>query len=182
MLQRICQSGNDYLVKVKGNEPTLLRQIEEVTLTQVPYEIYRSEERSRGRCERREVALYVPPATLDPAWPQVACVIRLERSGTRKGEPYRSLGYYISSLTESAEAIAEGIRGHWHIENRLHWVKDAQMHEDRSRIRCVRAAATRSLFLSAALTLYRSHGYTSFKDALARFANQIRDLLQLLRT
>ncbi|MBW4672297.1 MAG: transposase [Cyanomargarita calcarea GSE-NOS-MK-12-04C] len=50
--------------------------------------------------------------------------MKVERIGTRAGKAYHQVAYYISSLVSSATDFAQGIRGHWGIENSLHWVKD----------------------------------------------------------
>ncbi len=51
-------------------------------------------------------------------------IIKVERRGSRGDKTYEETAYYISSLTESAQVFAKIIRGHWKIENQLHWVKD----------------------------------------------------------
>ena len=106
----------------------------------------------------------------------------VERSGFRDGEAYRRQGYYISSLATDAEHFARGIRGHWLIENRLHYVKDVGANEDGSGIRSKAAAANLSLLKSLALTLYRKQGYQSLKEATTSFANKVKELLKIMRT
>ena len=54
----------------------------------------------------------------------ITSLIKVERSVTRGDKNYHHLAYYISSLSVSAEMFASKIRGHWLIENQLHWVKD----------------------------------------------------------
>ncbi|MEY3554685.1 MAG: hypothetical protein RLZZ580_738, partial [Cyanobacteriota bacterium] len=58
--------------------------------------------------------------------------IKVERRGSRGDKTYEETAYYISSLTESAQVFAKIIRGHWKIENQLHWVKDVIFEEDKS--------------------------------------------------
>jgi predicted transposase YbfD/YdcC len=58
----------------------------------------------------------------------VGCVIKVERSGTRGKEVYQSISYYLCSLSPSSRRLADGIRGHWLIENSLHWVKDVSLY------------------------------------------------------
>ncbi len=63
-------------------------------------------------------------------------VIQVERLSKRKTKTSYETSYYVSSLeTEDAEEIGLGIRNHWSIENRLHWVKDVIQNEDNSRIK-----------------------------------------------
>ncbi|MFN6483435.1 MULTISPECIES: ISAs1 family transposase [unclassified Nostoc] len=65
--------------------------------------------------------------------------------GSRGGKPYHDIACYISSLICTAQEFAQGIRGHWGIENRLHWVKDVVLNEDRSTIHLGNAPANLSV-------------------------------------
>ncbi|QLE48715.1 ISAs1 family transposase [Nostoc sp. C057] len=82
---------------------------------------------------------------IDPAWTGIKSLIRVERIGTRKGNKYHEIVCYISSLIASAKEFALGIRGHWGIENCLHWVKDVVFKEDCSTIRLGNAPANLSI-------------------------------------
>lgn len=182
-VEAIIESGNDYLIKVKGNQPKLLRAMKEAITDQAPLDTNLQTERSRGRRERRYVAVYEPSKAVDPAWKKLRRMVYVVRSGWRReGGPYRRESYYITSRLDTAAGFGRGIRGHWSIENRLHWVKDAQMTEDTSGIKSKRAAANLSLLKSLALTRYRHAGYGSLKTATACFANKVKELLLLLRT
>ena len=72
---------------------------------------------------------------IDLSWAGIKSLIRVERTGTRGDKPYHEVVCYISSLIHPAREFACGIRGHWSIENRLHWIKDVVMKEDDSKIR-----------------------------------------------
>ncbi|RLC03376.1 MAG: hypothetical protein DRI57_29165, partial [Deltaproteobacteria bacterium] len=73
---------------------------------------------------------------------------------------------HISSITsDSAELFAQGIRGHRHVENRLHCVKDVVMNEDGSGIRNVNAAADMSVFRNIVINIFRGNGFDSVRDA-----------------
>lgn len=67
---------------------------------------------------------------IDFDWVGLQSLICLERIGIRQGKPYQRTNFYVSSLTTSATKFAQGIRLHWEIENRLHWVKDVIFGED----------------------------------------------------
>lgn len=75
--------------------------------------------------------------------------------------------------------MAQGIRGHWGIENRLHWVKDMIFNEDRNKIRCPKIAANLSLMFNFALNLMRDLGFDSIKFATEHFANRVKELYNL---
>ena len=77
--------------------------------------------------------------------------LREEKDGTTSKERR----YYISSLTNDAELLAKAIRGHWGIENKLHWVLDVQFNEDDSRIRKDNAPENLAIIRQIALNLLR---------------------------
>ena len=72
-----------------------------------------------------------------PGLATLACVeaTRTERDGTPAGRTSTSVRYYISSATLTPEAFARAVRGHWAIENSLHWILDVTFDEDRARNR-----------------------------------------------
>ncbi len=181
-MRLIVESGNHYLVKVKAKEPKLLQALKATVDTTQALACVEQQQKSRGRRERRRVEVYAAPPEIDPEWVGLKRVLFVERSGFRDGEAYRRQGYYISSLVTDAEHFARGIRGHWLIENRLHYVKDVGANEDGSGIRSKAAAANLSLLKSLALTLYRKQGYQSLKEATTSFANKVKELLKIMRT
>jgi predicted transposase YbfD/YdcC len=67
-------------------------------------------------------------------WLGLKSIVRVERFGTRAGKAYEETVYYISSVTLEASDFAKGIRGHWGVENRLHWVKDVVFDEDQAQM------------------------------------------------
>ncbi len=75
--------------------------------------------------------------------------------------------YYISSLPADAERLAEAVRGHWHIENHMHWVLDVAFGEDDSRIRMGHAAKNRGIVRRIALNLLKGalSVYTPYRDS-----------------
>ena len=115
-LAALAESGNDYLVKVKANQPKLDQQIETVSNQQIPQQKVEQQEKTRDRHSSRKIEVFEPPENLDPLWIGVGCVIKVERSGTRGHEPYQSLSYYLCSLSPQSRRLADGIRGHWLIE------------------------------------------------------------------
>lgn len=79
-----------------------------------------------------------------------------------------------------AQALAGVIRGHWQIENGLHWVKDAVLKEDACTTHTGKAPQNLALLRSLTVTLFRLAGHYSIKNALRRFAHDIPAILQLL--
>jgi predicted transposase YbfD/YdcC len=57
-------------------------------------------------------------------------LVRVQRQGTRHGKPYSPWSDDITRLATTAQQVDAGIRGHWGLENRLHWVKDVVFKEE----------------------------------------------------
>lgn len=67
-VEEIIDSGNDYLIKVKKNQPKLDQAIEEYANNSSPVMTHQSQEKSRDRDPNRQVEVFTPPPNLDPAW------------------------------------------------------------------------------------------------------------------
>jgi hypothetical protein len=113
----------------------LLKHAVKITENPTPKSQFQSVDISHGRHIVRKVSVFDIPPMLSPSlekskWSKITSLIKVERSGTRGKKDYKHLAYYISSLSVSAEIFASKIRGHWLIENQLHWVKDVFFKED----------------------------------------------------
>ena len=80
----------------------------------------------------------------------------------------------------SASAWAEQIRGHWCVENRLHWPKDVVLNEDGTYGQEANALLTASLFRSITINILRLNGFHSIASALRALANQVEQIFLLL--
>jgi len=87
--------------------------------------------------------------------------------------------YYISSLDESVEGFARRIREYWHVENKVHYVRDVTQGEDASRIRVQPLPNNFASARNLALNLYRDHGFDNMAQA-QRKAGHGLDLLKSL--
>ncbi len=119
-VQLIVNSGNDYLVGVKANQPKLLHHFQQVTQKQTPISVDTQLERTRGRVIERTVQVYDQVSEIDPAWEKARSMIVVHRQGIRDGQPFKKVSYYLSSLEADAITFGLGIRGHRDIENGLH--------------------------------------------------------------
>ena len=129
----------------------------------------------------RTVQVFTAPAhTPFSDWPDLAAVVSVHRFGTRRGKLYAEHMFYISSCLMEAQVVAGVIRGHWQVENGLHWVKDAVLKEDACTTRTGNAPQNLALLRSLTVTLFRLAGHRSIKNALRCFAHNIPALLQLL--
>lgn len=181
-LEAIVESGNHYIVQVKGNQPKLLEQVQKNTA-----EANRCMDSSvsvttkRGRTETRSVFIYNDISGISPDWTALRRLIRVERHVLSAGKETFETAYYISDIRRNkASFFARHIQNHWGIENRLHWMKDVIMKEDDSKIRKGMAPGNMSIIRNIATNIYRSNGFDSIKYATEIFANDFKELFKLI--
>lgn len=117
-------------------------------------------------------------------WPGLKQVCRIERTVQEKGSVTTEIAYAISSLSaERANAadLLELNRGHWGIENRLHWVRDVSFGEDACRAKAEHCPQNLAALRNVGLTLMRIAGLNEILPALRTFATRPQDLLKFLR-
>ena len=160
---KIREGGADYVLAVKGNQEHLEEDIinhfaarDEGRLRRRP-RVAERQEKGHGREEYRRCEAFAVPATLRGLadWRDAASVCRVTRVYTEKGQEKGEVRYYLSSLPPDAELLARAVRGHWGVENGLHWVLDMYFGEDRSRARTGAAAENMALLRRWALSLLR---------------------------
>ena len=167
-------SGNDYLVTVKSNQRKLCQHLETYEEYLKPVSEHLQQQRNRGRDEYRQVRVYESGDDLEAlGWRDVKSILIVERWGMRQGKSFRNKQFYMSSALSSAREWQRLVRGHWAIENRLHWPKDVAMGEDAYRLTDGVALCNWSLLRSLIINIIRLNGYKSVKDALRRLANRI---------
>jgi len=144
-VEEIVTSGNDYVIQVKENQPSLLNTIKTVVennglfLSVIKMEVKRAK-------RQRTVEVFLSPVSGVEEWKGLQRIIHVKRQTTRKGRTSSTDSYYITSLNiDDAKEFAKGIREHWSIENRLHWVKDVIQHEDDAGIKKGNGIETLSL-------------------------------------
>jgi predicted transposase YbfD/YdcC len=161
-LAAIRAKGADYLVPVKDNQPKLHDLLLRTFLAYGANDYrarelkcYHKTERNHGRDETRIVYAAPPPPELrDHAeWLDVRSVGMVYRATRRGGKLTEETSYYISSLPPKVQKIARYIRGHWGIENSLHWTLDVTFSEDASRLRHGNGPEIASIFRKLALTI-----------------------------
>jgi predicted transposase YbfD/YdcC len=130
----------DYLLAVKGNQPTLLADVEAAEEDQV--ETAADVDKGHGRIETRAVSVLRQVDWLDGdrrfpgelRFPDARAIVRVEARTELKDRCRFDARYYITSSPHSAVQLAQSIRGHWGIENTLHWTLDVTFREDLSRV------------------------------------------------
>ena len=176
------QHGNDYLVSVKGNQPKLLKALQQVSQQQQPHSHNDTNERSRNRIVQRSVSVFDDVSSIAPHWLNAQSLIAVRRIGTRDGKPFDQMSYYLSSLSADAVAVGCGIRRHRDIENRLHWVKDVVFGEDAARCPQHNAATLWSIIRTIVINLMRGSGYASLTQALRLLGHNLEALYHLVTT
>lgn len=180
------QRGGHYLMTIKANQPTLLARVRALPWTQIGVAA-RERARGHGRVETRTisvVSLHSCPDLGGEFFPHAAQAIKLvrRRRPLRPGGKWKTETVYaITSLTGTDAdpgLLARWIRGHWSIENRLHWVRDVSFDEDRATARTGHAPQVMSALRNLAITALRLSGVTNIAAALRHHArNPLRPLI-----
>lgn len=178
--RKIIKKGGHYLISVKANQPSLLADIKQAftdqwwmsdTLTQ-----YREVDSYAGRIEERELKSSTAMQGYSD-WPGLRRVLKMERRITikRTGVEREEEAYAITSLDKgraSEEQLLRLWREHWHIENKLHYVRDVTFKEDKSQVRGGDIPEVMATLRNAAITLMRVEGATNIAAACRRYAAQ----------
>jgi predicted transposase YbfD/YdcC len=181
---QVLTAGGDYLLTVKANQRALAAAIRQRLATAPPLHLSLAvqEDRHGDRWESRQLVAVLPGASPGD-WPGLAQVFRLTRTVQQKGETRVQERLGITSL--SAERAEPALlltlrRGHWRIENRLHWVRDVTLGEDASQVRRGAAPEVLAALRNSVLALLRLTGVSNIAAALRRYAWQPGTALRLL--
>lgn len=175
----ILDSGNDYLVKVKRNQGNLLKKMEGIRKKHKQRSIFSHNEVNRGRIETRIIRTYPVTPWISNNWQGAKTVVHVERRRVSKKQEHTD-SYYLSSLMIEAKEFAEGVRHHWGIENRLHYVKDVTFKEDESKIRLGQAPAIFSLIRNLSLNIARLQGENRIRRFMRRCSGKLELILSYL--
>ena len=176
----LARRGAHYLLIIKGNQPRLHAQLAALPWREVPV-AHTKRERGHGRTERRTLKVTSVAAGL--AFPHAAQAIQITRRRKLKGKWSRETCYAITSLTLTQATytqLAAIIRGHWGIEDRLHWVRDLDFDEDRSQIRTAAGPRIMASLRNLVITILRLTGATSIAAALRYHARRPARPLQTI--
>jgi predicted transposase YbfD/YdcC len=184
-VEAVKASRSNLLVQLKGNHRKLSAAVRAICQTQPHAErTYEVDLGRRNRIEQRTARVWSLPEGrgTEPWHDHFKAVVEVRRHVEvfdptrrrfkRRREP---VAYYLVTREASAETLAQAIRGHWGIENRLHHVLDVSLGEDACRIR--RNPGVFALLRHFALNLLRHNGETNIRAAL--FDNAL-DLERLL--
>jgi predicted transposase YbfD/YdcC len=164
----IRQAGADYLLAVKANQPTLRNEIEtffnDADASSASLDRFVDLDKGHGRIEERTVTVarevdWLTGSRRYPGelrLPGVTTLVRVVSRTELKDRCRFDARYYVASAALSAQAAAHAVRGHWGIENRLHWVLDVVFKDDLCRLRTGHGAKNMAVVRHFALNLVRT--------------------------
>ena len=164
--EKIVAQKADYILAVKGNQPTLHDGIVKFFLdhlsddfARVKVSRYQTSERGHGREETRTYYICPVPDDLPDRqrWKNLTAIGIAINDIVEDGQSRSEVRHYILSRKLSAKKFGTAVRGHWSIENRLHWQLDVTFGEDQSRIRKGHADANFSILRRTALSLLKNN-------------------------
>ncbi len=161
----ILAAGADYLFTVKANQPGLVKRLKSLPWGKVPAG-HTEDEKSHGRITRRTLKVIQAPENLGFAG--AAQVAQLRRVVTRKATKTTEVVYLITSAGLPAATparIAAWIRGHWGVENRLHWVRDVTFDEDRHQVRTGSGPQVMATLRNLGIGIHRMRGEANIARA-----------------
>jgi predicted transposase YbfD/YdcC len=167
--EQIFAQGGDYVLALKGNQGTLAAEVEEAFIDAdardyagVATEVVETVDRGHGRSETRRYRTLgdlsgVPRSAL---WKGLNMLGMVESQRESDGKVSTECRFYIGSIGTDAACFARAVRGHWGIENDLHWSLDVAFREDESRIRDPQARENFAVLRHIALTRLKNDSTT----------------------
>ncbi len=143
--EQIHEGGGDYVLALKDNQPLMFEAIQqhfvdahqsEASILQMRE--HTTVEKGHGRVENRQYFHSPIPQNLHHLfvdWPGAKTIGQAINVIERDGKQSSEVRYFVSSLDVGVKKFANSVRGHWTIENKLHWTLDVTFNEDQSRIR-----------------------------------------------
>lgn len=163
--RKIVDKDADYVLALKGNQETLHRDIELFFQEQVArdfadarFDHHTTVDADHGRIEERDCWVTDDIdwlRELHADWPALRSIVMIRAQRTLNGQTSSEARFFISSFAPDACQLAEAVRAHWGIENRLHWVLDMTFREDESRIRKDNAPHNAAILKHMALNMLK---------------------------
>lgn len=159
--EKIVSQGNDYVLPAKGNQKALLAEVQDAfksaefdPTSKLNKQVV---EKGHGRIDTRTYFV-LSAQNLDATqdWKGLQSIGMAITESVRTGKVTKEVRYYIASFQPDVERFAKAVRGHWAVENGLHWTLDVTFREDESRVRKDHAPRNFSLIRKLALNLLRA--------------------------
>jgi predicted transposase YbfD/YdcC len=167
IVETIVERGGDYVIAVKANQPrlyddlqTMFRDARATQFRDVAHDFHQTLEKNHGRIEVRRCWTIAEPSYLDylndaQAWTRLRTVVMVEAERQSGDATTLETRYFIASLENNAPLALHAVRGHWGIENQVHWVLDLTFREDESRVRKDHGAENFAVVRHIALNLLK---------------------------
>jgi predicted transposase YbfD/YdcC len=175
----IAARGAYLMVPAKGNQPTLFTQLKALPWPQIP-----AGDRTRDTGHRRRETRTVKAVSVHTpggiAFPHAQQAVRITRTRTIKGKTSRETAYLTVSLPAGQALPADlqnWTRLEWHIENRVHYVRDVTFREDLHQARTGTGPAVIATLRNTAIGYHRTNGETNIARATRRSNRRPHDLI-----
>lgn len=167
IVKTIVAQEADYVLSLKGNQGTLHREVQErftharaTQFQDVAHDFHETVNKGHGRLEVRRhwtitEAEYVEYLNTKKKWAGLTRIGMVEAERHVGDTVTRETRYYIASLDGDVKRFGAAVRGHWGIENSVHWVLDIAFREDESRVRVGNSPANLAVLRHIALNLLR---------------------------
>jgi predicted transposase YbfD/YdcC len=160
--KKIVNQKADYALPIKGNHPKLEESVQQAfdvcgssDFKTKDYQEKITIEKGHGRIEERIYSMLNSIHIRQyEGWEGLQAIGRVERKVTKSGSVSREIQYYLLSFKD-VDKFSKVVRGHWGIENQLHWVLDVTFHEDACRVRKDHAPENFSTMRKLALSMLR---------------------------
>ena len=185
---QVVAAGGDYLIVVKANQPALYADIQTVfDTTQVSATVIQTQSttqttKGHGRVEVRQCQVTSELVGYS-RWPHLAQVCAVTRTWISKGATHCATRYIVTSIPADiadAATLLRRHRGHWGVENKVHYVCDVVFGEDASQVKTGHGAQTLARIRATALNLLRQAGFDHITQRLRHNSRHSSDVLALL--
>ncbi len=180
----IVREGGDYCLQLKGNQGDMLTDVRTFVEDQDTDYIdkYKTIDADHGRIEERSYHIYDVPHYLTDIhdWPHLKAFVHVVSKRTKGEKVSQSERLYLLSKRHTAQAAATLIRGHWQIENSLHWSLDVVMNDEQHRARKDHAPANFATLRRIALSIIKANPAKGSNRVKFKRASWSNDFLKTL--